>query len=144
MPHSKGPVSEAGKRRSRLNSVTHGLRAKTPVLLDQDPQALADRMRAWTASLLPSDDVEQCAVDDAVTYSWLQDRARRAQVARINANILNYGVDDAKTTAVEVDDLGQRLFKDRMGPLMLYPSATFPARRYRSAPERIVCRPKSR
>ena len=96
---SKGPVSEAGKRRSKLNSVTHGLRAKTPVLLDEDPQALADRMGAWTASLLPCDDVEQRLVDDAVTYSWLQDRARRAQVARINANILNYGVDDAKTTA---------------------------------------------
>ena len=122
---SKGPVSQAGKDRSRLNSVTHGLRAKTPVLLDEDPQALADRMRAWTASLSPCDDVEQRAVDDAVTYSWLQDRARRAQVARINANILNYGVDDAKTTAHEVDDLGERLFKDRMGPLMLYPSATF-------------------
>ena len=35
----KGPVSQAGKDRSRLNSVTHGLRAKTPVLLDEDPQA---------------------------------------------------------------------------------------------------------
>ena len=73
-------------------------------------------MGAWTASLLPCDDVEQRAVDDAVTYSWLQDRRRRAQVARINANILNYGVADEDHQRTRSTTWAERLFKDRMGP----------------------------
>ena len=40
---STGPRTEAGKKRSSLNAVTHGLRAETLVLLDEDPQVLEDR-----------------------------------------------------------------------------------------------------
>ena len=59
------------------------------MVLDEDPQALEDRRVAWRACLLPGDDVEQRLVDDAVVHTWMQDRARRAQAARINANIIN-------------------------------------------------------
>ena len=105
-----------------MNATKHGLRAETLVLQDEDPQVLEDRRAAWRACLLPGDDVEQRLVDDAVVYTWLQDRARRAQAGRINANIANYGVDQGQTNKKEVDDLGRRLFKDRCGPLMFYPS----------------------
>ena len=81
---------------------------------DEDPQVLEDRRAAWRACLLPGDDVEQRLVDDAVVYTWQQDRARRAQAGRINANIANYGVDQGQTNEKEVEDLGRRLFKDRM------------------------------
>ncbi len=119
---SSGPRSAEGKRRSSLNAVTHGLRAETLVLLDEDPQALDDRREAWRACLLPGDDVEDRLVDSAVVHTWLQDRARRAQVARLNVNIVDYGVDQAVTDAQAVDDLGRRLFKDRLGPLTFYPT----------------------
>jgi hypothetical protein len=76
---SCGPRSEAGKQRSKLNEVKHGMRAATMVLLDEDAQALDDRKAAWAASLLPNGSAEQRIVDDAVEYSWLRDRARRAQ-----------------------------------------------------------------
>ena len=121
---SSGPRSAEGKRRSSQNAVTHGLRAETLVLLDEDPQALDDRREAWRACLLPGDDVEERFVDSAVVHTWLQDRARRAQVARLNVNIVDYGVDQAQTDAQAVDDLGRRLFKDRYGPLVLYPTAS--------------------
>ncbi len=62
-------------------------------------------------------------MDSAVVHTWLQDRARRAQAARLNVNILDYGVDEAQTDAQAVDDLGRRLFKDRLGPLVFYPSS---------------------
>jgi hypothetical protein len=75
---SCGPLTEAGKQRSKLNAVKHGMRAATLVLLDEDAQALGDRKAAWTASLLPRGAAEQRIVDDAVEYSWLRDRARRA------------------------------------------------------------------
>jgi hypothetical protein len=91
---SCGPVTEAGKRRAKLNAVKHGVRAATLVLLDEDPQALEDRRADWAASLMPRGAAEQRIVDDAVEYSWLRDRARRAQEARIATNIVNVGVDE--------------------------------------------------
>src|SRR5271166_3098518 len=87
-----GPTSEAGKQRSKLNAVKHGMRAATLVLLDGDAQALEGRKADWTASLLPRGAAEERIVDDAVEYSWLRDRARRAQEARVATNIVNAGV----------------------------------------------------
>ena len=56
-------------------------------------------------------------VEDAVVSTWQLDRARRAQIARLNLNILNHGVDQAQTNEEEVQELGRRLFNDRLGPL---------------------------
>jgi hypothetical protein len=84
---STGPKTQAGKQRSSLNATKYGIRAETLVLSDEDPQVLEDRRQAWRACLLPGDDVEERLVDDAVVYTWQQDRARRAQAKRINSNI---------------------------------------------------------
>jgi hypothetical protein len=119
---SCGAVTEAGKSRSKLNAVKQGMRAATLVLLDEDPQALEDRRNAWRVCLLPGDDVEQRLVEDAIVSTWLQDRARRARVARLNINILNDGVSQAQTNEEEVAELGRLLFTDRMGPLTFYPT----------------------
>jgi hypothetical protein len=119
---SCGPRTEAGKNRSKLNAVTHGMRAETLVLVDEDPQALEERRAAWIDRLLPADDVERRIVEDAVVSTWQLDRARRAQVARLNLNILNHGVDQAQTNEEEVEELGRRLFNDRLGPLTFYPT----------------------
>jgi hypothetical protein len=119
---STGPRTEVGRQRAKLNAVKHGMRAATLVLLDEDPQVLEDRRNAWRACLLPGDDVEQRLVEDAVVSTWQQDRARRAQIARLNRNILDYGVREAQTNEEEVAELGRRLFADRLGPLTFYPT----------------------
>ena len=121
---STGPRTIQGKRCSSLNAVTHGLRAETVVVLDEDPQELEDRRVAWHECLLPANDVEERLVDAAVVYTWQQDRARRAQASRINANITNYEVEQDQTTEEEVVALGRRLFKDRLGPLVFYPTGS--------------------
>ena len=84
---------------------------------------LKNAERPGVHCLLPGDDVEERLVDDAVMSTWQQDRARQAQVARLNADIINAGVAQAQADAVEVDDLGRRLFKDRLGPLTFYPTS---------------------
>ena len=119
---STGPRTEQGKKISSLNAVTYGLRAETLVLHDEDPQVLEDRRAAWRACLSPGDDVEERLVDDAVVYTWQQDRARRAQAKRIDANFTNYGVDQGQTDEKDVEDLGRRLFTDRLGPVTFYPT----------------------
>jgi hypothetical protein len=118
---SCGPRTESGKERSKLNAVKHGMRAATLVLLDEDPEALEDRRADWAASLMPRGAAEQRIVGDAVEYSWLRDRARRAQEARLAANIVNAGIDEANREADEVLRLGQLLFSDNRGPLANYP-----------------------
>ncbi len=118
---SCGPRTEAGKSVSKLNAVKHGMRAATLVLLDEDAQALDDRKADWAASLMPRGAAEQRIVDDAVEYTWLRDRARRAQEARLATNIVNAGVDEAIREADEVLRLGQKLFWDNRGPLANYP-----------------------
>jgi hypothetical protein len=119
---STGPRSEGGKRVSSRNAVTHGLRAETLVLGEEDPQELEVRRAAWRDCLLPADDVEQRLVDDAVVHTWMQDRARRAQAVRANANLAQYGVAQAVIDAKEVEELAQRLYKVRLGPLTFYPT----------------------
>ena len=69
---SCGPRTDAGKSRSKLNAVKHGMRAATLVLLDEDPEALENRRADWAASLMPRGAAEQRIVDDAVEYSWLR------------------------------------------------------------------------
>jgi hypothetical protein len=70
---------------------------------------------------MPRGAAEQRIVDDAVEYTWLRDRARRAQEARLATNIVNAGVDEAIREADEVLRLGQKLFWDNRGPLANYP-----------------------
>ena len=106
LTNNERPPTEAGINRSKLNAVTHGMRAETLVLLDEDPQALEDRRAAWIDSLMPADDVEHRIVEDAVMSTWQLDRARRAQIARLNLNILNHGVDQAQTNEEEVARAG--------------------------------------
>jgi hypothetical protein len=118
---SCGPTTQSGKDRSKLNAVKHGMRAATLVLLDEDAQALDDRKSDWAASLMPRGAAEQRIVEDAVEYTWLRDRARRAQEARLATNIVNSGVDEAIREADEVLRLGQKLFADNRGPLANYP-----------------------
>ena len=117
-----GPRTEIGKQRSKFNALKHGMRAETMVLPEEDPQAFDARRASWTARLAPGDDVEQRAVDEAVAYTWMQDRARRAHLARIKASILDFGVGEANAVALEVEDLGRRLFTDRLGPATFYPT----------------------
>ena len=99
---STGPRTTGGKDQSRRNAVKHGLRAESLLMPDEDPQELEDRKTDWRACLAPRDEVELSVVDDAVEYAWMQDRARRAQAARLATNIANAGIDRAVREADEV------------------------------------------
>jgi hypothetical protein len=118
---STGPRTEAGKNRSKMNPLKNGVRAKTLVLPGEDPRELEDRRAAWTASLMPCCELEQRAVDDAVIYSWRQDRARRAEAARADVRMADGEACDKEAIEKDVLDPGRRLFRDRLGPVAFYP-----------------------
>ncbi len=118
---STGPRSQAGKDRSRFNSLKHAMRATLPILPGEDGSILRSRLDSWTATLEPRDDVERYLVERAVNVSWQLDRADRAWAARLRSDLLSGGVEMTDAQADDVVRLGRQLFWDPRGPLCLYP-----------------------
>jgi hypothetical protein len=105
-----------------MNSLKHGLRAKTLVLPGEDPHAYQQRLDTWTGCLQPRDEVEQYMDARAVHASWNLERVDRARAARRDA--LRYAdADRLAEQAEQVTALGRRLLWDPNGPLCLYPHA---------------------
>ncbi len=156
-----GPHIPESKAKIKFDTLKFGLRAESRLLAFEDPQEFNDRTDAWIDALKPRNAVELSLVHDAVEYTWMQDRARRAMAARITLNINNAGIDEAEREADEVLKLGEQLFHDRRGPLTVFPhhdepetNETRPARRVSKAknsasrpeplsPQRLVLRLQS-
>ncbi|MBV8076299.1 MAG: hypothetical protein JO284_07875 [Planctomycetaceae bacterium] len=90
---STGPRTAAGKARSKLNGLRHGLRAATLILPGEDPEALEHRRDAWTDELDPRTDLERSFVRSAVAASWRLDRIRRAEAAAAARRVAAAGAD---------------------------------------------------
>lgn len=67
---SRGPKSPEGKRRSSLNATRHGLLAKGIVLQNESEQTFAILVAQHILKLNPTDDVEQCAIEEMVASIW--------------------------------------------------------------------------
>ena len=84
---STGPRTSAGKARSRLNAVTHGLTAQTLILPGEDEPAYQQRLAAWIRDLTPCNAFEEDLVVQAVSLSWRLDRVDRVQAALLAERI---------------------------------------------------------
>jgi hypothetical protein len=77
--HARGPVTEAGKNKSKYNALKHGGRAETLVLPNEDPaeaQALHDQWHGFYAARSPA----QAAYLDKIVHSLRRaERLRRAE-----------------------------------------------------------------
>ena len=77
---SCGPVSEAGKARSALNGVRHGLTARTFFLLpDEDPAEFQEHEATWLTVWNPRDLHEHEAAAAAIRAMWRETRADRLE-----------------------------------------------------------------
>jgi len=104
----------------RYHALKHGLRAKSPILPGEDPEALRARHAAFTASIEPVDEVERLLVQRLVKISWRLDRIHRALAARA----ADPDPDEAARLAAEADFvalMGRRLIRDPRGPTCFYP-----------------------
>ena len=100
---STGPRTAAGKARSKLNGLKHGLRAATLVLPGEDPEALEHRFDAWTDELDPRTDLERYFVRSAVEAAWRLDRVRRAETAAVALRVTAAGAEADRKDALEVE-----------------------------------------
>src|SRR5690242_14366528 len=76
---STGPRSAAGKKRSALNSTTHGIFCSRLVLAGEDEADLVVIREGYLQKLSPQDVVELALVDQIVNAQWRAMRAQRAE-----------------------------------------------------------------
>ncbi|MGD9507493.1 MAG: hypothetical protein AB7I59_13595 [Geminicoccaceae bacterium] len=86
---SAGPTSEAGKARSALNSVRHGLTGRSFFLLpDEDPEEFKAHEASWLDQWRPRDAAERDLAELAIRALWREIRADRLE-ARILADLFS-------------------------------------------------------
>jgi len=72
--HSTGPRSDAGKQRSALNALTHGLTARTAVLPSEDPASYELHHRQFLDEYQPATPTETQLVKELADTSWRMNR----------------------------------------------------------------------
>jgi hypothetical protein len=80
-----GPNTDAGKQRSRLSSLKHGLSATTIVVLpEEDPKEYEEILQGFRDSLQPEGSVEDALVLRLAQAHWRSLRARRVETGMLN------------------------------------------------------------
>lgn len=77
-----GPVTPAGRERSRLNRLRHGLTARAVMVLpDEDGEAFERLLEAMHSDLSPGDGLQEQLVERAALLFWRLARAARLETA---------------------------------------------------------------
>ena len=85
---SKGPKSPAGRRRSSLNALTHGLCSSVVVLSNESPALFTAYLDGYIARFSPADTVELDLVQQIVDSSWRLRRALAMETAAYEREML--------------------------------------------------------
>src|SRR5580704_3855838 len=84
---STGPRTEAGKQRSSLNALRHGLTGQTVVLPTEDHSAYERHSQSFLAEYRPKDATETQLVQSLIDTSWRMNRA-----AAVETNLFSLGI----------------------------------------------------
>ena len=85
-----GPKTEAGKQRSRLNTLKHGLTSATLVVLPEEHQHEYDEvLRGFRESFQPHDAAEDALVLRLAQAHWRSLRSRRVETGILNITAAN-------------------------------------------------------
>jgi hypothetical protein len=114
---STGPRSEAGKQRSALNALTHGLTARTAVLPSEDPAAYEHHHRQFHEEYRPATATETQLVHELADTSWRMNRIplleadvlSRAQSPASSPEPPAFDIVDAHRLLASLSIHGQRL-----------------------------------
>ena len=68
--HSTGPRTDAGKQRSALNALSHGLTARSAVIPSEDPTAYQRHCRQFMDEYQPATPTETQLVQQLADTSW--------------------------------------------------------------------------
>ena len=85
--HSTGPRTEAGKQRTRLNALRHGLTGQTVVLPTEDHSAYQRHSQSFLDEYRPQGATETQLVQSMIDSSWRINRA-----AAVETNLFSLGI----------------------------------------------------
>jgi hypothetical protein len=114
---STGPRTQAGKQRSSLNALRHGLTAASAVLPSEDPAAFEDHCRRFSDEYQPATPTESQLVKEIAATSWRLNRiplleaevlARAAAPVPLHQEI-TFDIVDAHRLLANLGIQGQRL-----------------------------------
>ena len=114
---STGPRTAAGKQRSSLNAVTHGLTAASPVLPSEDPAAYQRHCRQFLDEYQPATPTESQLTQELADTAWRLNRIPLLEAALLDraANppteqaAISFDIVDAHRALASLGMHGQRL-----------------------------------
>jgi hypothetical protein len=133
---STGPKTEAGKERSRANSLKHGLTGAGVVLSETDAAEVARRSVEFAEELMAIGDVGRALARRAALHSVRMERGADQQTAALTARVRQVEADFAAPDGVDEAE-ADKLREEAVRIAMFDPSkeATL-ARQYEAAAER--------
>jgi hypothetical protein len=134
--HSTGPKTEAGKERSRQNSLKHGLTGAGVVLIEADAAEVERRTLKFADELMAVGEVGQAVVRRAALNSVRMERGADQQAASLTQRVRQVEADFVAPEGVDEAEAAQ-LRAEAVRIAMFDPSkeATL-ARQYEAAAER--------
>src|ERR1700675_2185458 len=94
---STGPRTEAGKQRSKLNALRHGLTGQTVVLPTEDHSAYERHSQSFLDQYHPKDATETQLVQSLIDTSWRMNRA-----AAVETNLFSLGITEMDAQIREI------------------------------------------
>jgi hypothetical protein len=101
--HARGPVTEAGKNKSKYNALKHGGRAETLVLPNESPDDVRALFDQWDGFYRPRSPAEAASIDKIVLSLQKAERLRRAEHQAIADQVrqAEHRYDEAQEDEVE-------------------------------------------
>jgi hypothetical protein len=90
---STGPRTEAGKQRSKLNALRHGLTGQTVVLPTEDHSAYQRHSQSLLDECKPDGAIETQLVQSLIDTSWRMNRA-----AAVESNLFSLGITEMENS----------------------------------------------
>jgi hypothetical protein len=100
---STGPKSEEGKERSRQNAMRHGLRAEVLATPDEDPAAVAERVKEWEDYYQPDSPATKHLVAQCAQASLLSERCQRYHDAMVELQFRDAKMEWAQALTDEIE-----------------------------------------
>ncbi|HXK06755.1 MAG TPA: hypothetical protein VMS37_30450 [Verrucomicrobiae bacterium] len=90
---SRGPKTPEGKARSSQNATRHGLRSKSVLMRNEDPEALQRLLDMYVSRLGPLGTAEMSLVEEMVAASWRHRRSLSLERDTLELEMQNHSGD---------------------------------------------------
>jgi hypothetical protein len=107
--HSTGPKSEAGKKKSSLNALRHGLTGQIVVMPAEDLQAYQRHLASFTDEYHPQGATEAHLVQALADTSWRLNRVAALETNLLNLSAVGEGIEDALAIAASLESQSKAL-----------------------------------